>query len=296
MKVSLIGSNGLLSDSIGRFCNSKDINLDVYGLYKPINHVYDNFYAVDLLKEDLEYDKIKCSDIIIYAVGAGIQSNLDESANQIYILNVGFPVKICNCLKQKDYKGIFVTFGSYFEIGETTDNKLYNEMDVICSRNNPPNDYAISKRMLSRFISSFNAQFKTWHFILPTIYGEKESLHRLIPYTINALKTDNDIQFTSGEQIRQYVYIDEISYMINLAYKNRIPSGVYNIAGNETLTVKELVSMLFKAYNKDLSESVFGKEKRVDVRMKSLQLEGIKLYKELNYKPIIKILDVYKKY
>jgi nucleoside-diphosphate-sugar epimerase len=296
MKVSLIGSNGLLSDSIGRFCNSKDINLDVYGLCQPINHVYDNFYTVDLLKEDIEYNKIKYSDIIIYAAGAGIQSNLNESANQIYILNVGLPVKICNCLKLKDYKGIFVTFGSYFEIGETSESKLYNEMDILCSLNVSPNDYATSKRMLSRFMSSINVQFKIWHFILPTIYGEKESLHRLIPYTINALKTNSDIQFTSGEQIRQYIYIDEISYMISLAYEKGIPSGIYNIAGNETLTVKELVSMLFKAYNKYLPESVFGKEERIDVRMKNLQLDGEKLYKKLNYKPIMKILDVYKKY
>jgi len=296
MKISLIGSNGLLSDSIGRYCNNNNIDLDIYGLHEPFNIDYSNFYFTDLVKDDLEYNRMKQSNIIIYAAGAGIQSNLKESTDLVYLLNVSLPVKICNHLKQADYSGIFITFGSYFEIGETTENKYYTETEVICSLNNVPNDYSISKRMLSRYLSSFKAQFKTWHFILPTIYGEKESPHRLIPYTINALKNDNNLQFTSGEQIRQYVYIDEIAHIINIAYEKDLPSGIYNIEGNETLTVKEVVSMLFEAYKKTLPGSLFGKEERIDTGMRNLQLNGKKLHDVLDYKPTLKILDVYERY
>ncbi|MDR0865188.1 MAG: NAD(P)-dependent oxidoreductase [Candidatus Symbiothrix sp.] len=296
MKISIIGSNGLLSNSIGKYCNANKINLDVYGLQEPVHHSYDNFYPVDLLKEDLQYNQLSQSDVIIYAVGGGIQSNLNEPVDLIYSLNVDIPIKIYNHLKLIGYRGVAITFGSYFEIGEMSENKCYTESDVLYSDNKAPNDYAISKRLLSRFISSFEAPFKFWHFILPTIYGENESSHRLIPYTIQALRNNTEIQFTSGEQVRQYIYIDEIIQIIESAVENKMTSGIYNISGTETLTVKELVSILFNVFNKSLTESVFGKVQRTDIGMKILKLNGNKLYESINYKPTIKIIDVYDRY
>ena len=150
--------------------------------------------------------------------------------------------------------------------------------------------------MFSRFISSVEQPFKTWHFILPTIYGEHESSHRLIPYTVNAIKTNADIEFTAGEQVRQYIYIDEIAEIIMLSLNKNISSGVYNVAGTESLSVKELVTNLFNVYNKEIPETVFGRAKRTDTGMKILQLDGSKLYSAIAYHPRIKILDVYDRY
>ena len=130
MKISIIGTNGLLSDSIGRYCNKNNIQLDMYGLFAPEHHQYDNFYSIDLAKEELQYEKIIDSNIIIYAVGAGIQSNLKESADLIYTLNVSVPIKLCNTLKQSGYSEVFVSFGSYFEIGENAENKFFTENEV----------------------------------------------------------------------------------------------------------------------------------------------------------------------
>ena len=296
MKISIIGTNGFLSNSIGRFCNENNIVLDMYGRSLPEGLLLNEFYFVDLMKDELPLDQIKNSDIIIYAAGAGIQSNLKESADTVYKLNVLVPVKIINDLKFIEFSGSFVSFGSYFEIGENTDNKFFTENELLQLQNRVVNDYSISKRMFSRFISSFEQPFKTWHFILPTIYGEQESSHRLIPYTINAIKTNTDIKFTSGEQIRQYIYIDEIAEIIMHSFNKKISSGVYNVAGTESLSVKELVSNIFNVFNKEIPDSVFGKAKRTDTGMKILQIDGSKLYNAIDYNPIIKILDVYDRY
>lgn len=296
MKISIIGTNGFLSNSIGRFCNENNILLDMYGRSFPEGLLLNEFYYVDLMKNELPLEQIKNSDIIIYAVGAGIQSNLKESADTVYKLNVLVPVKIINDLKFIEFSGSFVSFGSYFEIGENIDNKFFTENELLQSQNRVVNDYSISKRMFSRFISSIEQSFKTWHFILPTIYGEQESSHRLIPYTINALKTNTDIEFTAGEQVRQYIYIHEIAEIVMHSLNKNISSGVYNVAGTESLSVKELVSNIFNVFNKEIPDSVFGKAKRTDTGMKILQIDGSKLYNAIDYNPIIKILDVYDRY
>lgn len=296
MKISIIGTNGFLSNNIGRFCNENNILLDMYGRSHPNDLMLNEFYPVDLMNENLPLEQIKNSDIIIYAVGAGIQSNLKESADTIYNLNVLVPVKIINELNLIGFLGSFITFGSYFEIGENDENKFFTENELLQSQNRVVNNYSISKRMFTRFISSLEMPFKTWHFILPTIYGEQESPHRLIPYTINALKTNADIEFTSGEQVRQYIYINEIAEIIMHTINKNISSGVYNVAGTEVLTVKQIVTNLFKVFNRAIPESVFGKAKRTDTGMKILQLDGSKLYNAIDYYPSIKIIDVYGRY
>ena len=118
MKIAIIGTNGFLSASIAKYAIERGWSLDMYGLDKPIHHTYTHFYPLDLMQGDIDVEELRKSDIIVYAVGAGIQSNLNESAELIYALNVNASVRICNALKQAGYKGVFVTFGSYFELGE----------------------------------------------------------------------------------------------------------------------------------------------------------------------------------
>ena len=164
MKYSILGTNGFLSTAIAQYCNDKGYELDMYGLDKPTEHKYDNFHKVDLMDADLDCSKLLSSDVVIYAIGAGIQSNLKENYNLIYNLNVTVPVLICNKLKELDYKGRFITFGSVFEMGETEEKRFFTEMDLLTSTCPAPNDYTVSKRMLSKFVASYKHDFITWQF------------------------------------------------------------------------------------------------------------------------------------
>lgn len=290
MKISILGTNGFLSTAIAKYANEAGWDLDMYGLDEPRSHKYDNFYKVNLMNAELDCSGLLASDIIIYAIGAGIQSNLKEGNDLIYNLNVTVPVRICNTLKAEGYKGKFITFGSVFEMGETTEERFFTEEDIQTSLAVAPNDYTVSKRMLTRFISSYKHEFTHWHFIIPTIYGESENPKRLIPYTINAIKNGEELHFTAGNQIRQYIHVSEVPRMIDMAFAKDIPSGVYNIQGKETMTVKEIVTLIHKVLGKKVPEGCFGSAQRADVSMKYLALDGSKLktatgfeaYKSLN--------------
>lgn len=296
MRVSLLGSNGFLSNSIGLFCNRMGYKLDIYGKEKPNYHSFTNYIELNLMQDQLDCNRLKESDLIIYAIGAGIQSNLNEESELIYSLNVTIPITICNSLKYLDYKGHFVTFGSYWEIGATSEERSFNEKDILGSDLRVFNDYTISKRLLTRFASSFNSKFTYWHFILPTIYGEMEQDHRLIPYTLKSIDYNSEIFFTSGDQIRQYIYINDVVNIIFDSINSNLDSGIFNIAGVEEFTVKELVVELFRLKGNVVPLDVFGKTNRADVGMKVLRLNGDKLKEKINYMPTIKISEVFKKY
>ena len=285
MKIAIIGTNGFLSTSIAKYAIEKDWSIDMYGMDKPTQHSYTHFYAIDLMQGNIDVEELCKSEIIIYAVGAGIQSNINEGSGLIYALNVNAPVRICNALKEADYKGVFVTFGSYFELGEADLHRPATEDDIINAGAPAPTDYVVSKRMLTRFVTSYKHEFKHWHFILPTIYGPGENPKRLIPYTINAMRTGEELHFTSGEQVRQYLYVGEVANLLEKAFISSLSSGVYNIEGNEILSVRDLVRIIHHSFNKQMKEDCFGNLMRSDTNMKYLALDGLKLSSAINWKP-----------
>lgn len=296
MKISILGTNGFLSNAIGKYANEHGWHLDMYGLAAPDSVHYDKLIEINLMDRDLDCATMLDSDIIVYAIGAGIQSNLKECADLIYALNVTAPVNICNKLKSLDYKGEFVTFGSYFELGETNLKRHASEEDIIKADAPAPTDYVVSKRMLTRFVTSYKHDFTHWHFILPTIYGPGENPKRLIPYTINAIRNNEELHFTSGEQVRQYLYVGDVAKVLDMAYKKSLPSGIYNIAGSEEFTVCELVKCIHAHFHKQVPEGCFGSTERSDTGMKYLALNDTKLTYLLSIKPNTKFQESIDKY
>ena len=296
MKISIIGSNGFLSTAIARYCNERGWKIDVYGLVAPLNHQYDRFYYIDLMKDNVDVHNLLDSTMVIYAAGAGIQSNKRDDTSMIFRLNVGVPVNICNELKKNSFEGIMITFGSYFEIGEINSHRAFTEEEILSSISPAPNEYVISKRMFSCFVSSYKHPFRHWHFYLPTIYGEGENPIRLIPYTINSIRSNNPIKYTSGFQTRQYIYVNDLPDLLFLSVDKNLPSGVYNVPGKETLTVREIVTLIHLYFERDVPENCFGAEQRDDVGMSYLALNCEKLTKLTGFSPSTCLKDVIKLY
>lgn len=296
MKLSILGCNGFLSTAIAKYANIAGWTLEMYGLDEPLGHKYDKFVQCNLMDAEMDCSPLINSDIIVYAIGAGIQANLKEGYNLIYNLNVTAPVTICNKLKELNYKGVIVTFGSMFEMGEATQEKFFTEEDILSSTAPAPSDYVVSKRMLTRFVTSYKHEFTHWHFIIPTIYGPGENPKRLIPYTINSIKNGEDLHFTAGDQTRQYICVDEVPRLLDMAFEKKLPSGIYNIQGKETLTVKEIVELIHHELGKEVPEGCFGTVQRTDVGMKYLALDGTKLHSSLGFKASTSIQDTLMSY
>ena len=297
MKVTIIGSNGLLSSEFGIYCNENNISIDTFGLGSPRSHNSNKFVKLDLLNDKIDFNELAKSDLIIYASGAGIQSNLEETYNEIYSLNTLIPITISKELTKLSFKGSLVTFGSYFEIGNNSNEILFSEIELFNSMQSVPNDYCISKRLLTRYINSSSQSFKHIHLILPTIYGEREGKHRLIPYTIIKIKQKEIPQFTNGNQIRQYLYVGDVPKII-MALVEQKKSGIYNIPGKEVYSIKKVVENIYEYYGFKINDELFGTTQRVDLGMQNLQLNGSlidSVLPEFKYSKFHEILNKYDK-
>lgn len=162
----------------------------------------------------------------------------------MYALNVNTPVEMTLQLKKHDFKGIYVSFGSYMEIGLNEENeKSFKEDEVVCSPLRVTNDYALSKRLYGRYMKGFSADFTFYHFILPNMFSEDDlkSGTRLVPYTLqylqdyNAGKNPQTPSFSAGLQTRQVITLEEMISTVHKAICKNIPSGIYNIGGGRAL-------------------------------------------------------------
>ena len=301
MIISIFGTNGMLSKYLTYyFINQNSSNIvNVLGLEEPNDYKYSNFTKINLINDEIDYNIIIDSDVIIYAAGAGVQAALKTDSKLMYELNLYIPVNICNELKERNYNGIYISFGSYMEIGINNDeNAVFDELHVELSRLPVTNDYALSKRLYTRFMGCFQSPYRFWHFILPNIYVKNETGTRLIPYVLNYLKKmkkgekSKPPKFSSGDQIRQYINFEDTCYSIVKCIEANVESGVYNIGGGEIFSIKELIIRLFSFYQIPIHNEMFGHEKRRDNEIKSLKINGDKLKKEIGYSPSQRIESI----
>lgn len=304
MIVSIIGANGMLSAALTKYYfNKENVSVDVYGLDVPKGYECDNFHQVNLLKDKLNYNRLVMSDVIIYASGAGVQAALQTDSSLMYALNVNAPIEVTLQLKKHNYKGIYVSFGSYMEIGlNGEDGKSFNEDEVICSTLPVTNDYGLSKRLYGRYMKDFSAEYTFYHFILPNMFSEDDLKPgtRLIPYTLQYLqdykagKHPQYPSFSAGVQTRQFITLEEMILVVDKAICKHITSGVYNVGGGEFLSIRNLIERLFAIYDVPCKDQFFGREVRRDGDIKSLRIKGCKLMNELGFLPNSKIEDIFK--
>ena len=193
----------------------------------------------------------------------------------MYALNVNAPIEMTLQLKKHNYKGIYVSFGSYMEIGlNMEDGKAFTEDEVICSTLPVTNDYGLSKRLYGRYM--------------------------MVPYTLQYLqdynvgKNTQNPSFSAGLQTRQFITLEEMIQTVDKAVCKHIVSGIYNMGGGEFLSIRNLIERLFAIYNVPCKDEFFGQEVRRDGDIKSLRIDGSKLMNELGVLPNSKIEDIFK--
>lgn len=305
MKIAIIGANGMLSVALTKyFYGRPDTTVVVYGLDEPQDYACDKFTQVNLVTQVLNYEDVATADVIIYASGAGVQAALSTPSLLMYQLNVNAPISITLGLKKAGFKGTYVSFGSYMEIGvNDEEGKAFNEDDVVCSPLPVSNDYALSKRIYGRYMRDFNADFTVYHFILPNMFSEDDLKPgtRLVPYTLKYLqdysegKPVEEPKFSAGTQTRQFITLEEMIMTVDKAITAKIASGLYCVGGGEFLSIRSLIERLFAIYGVPCKNEYFGQSVRRDGDIKSLKLDGSKLFKSLGYQPNKNIEDIFKR-
>jgi nucleoside-diphosphate-sugar epimerase len=113
----------------------------------------------------------------------------------------------------------------------------------------PTSSYSFSKAAAANLAEMAARIWSVQSIILrPTVvYGPAQGEHMLIPQLIKCILTNESIQLTAGEQLRDFVYVDDLVEAICLTTIRDLPKfTTFNIASAESITIKSLVLRIQK--------------------------------------------------
>lgn len=112
---------------------------------------------------------------------------------------------------------------------------LYGKAKLICSQ-------------ISRELCKARGMEHSW-LRLFSVYGPNDNHEWLIQYLIREMLLNNEINVTKGEQLWDYLFVDDISEML-LKLKNASGIGIANLGSGKAITVRNIIEKL-----KELTQS-----------------------------------------
>lgn len=257
--ILIIGGTGFIGSNLTRRL-AKERENNVYVLIRPNSkngkkrlEGIKNIYYIESIVDDLFKNKnLPCFDICYNLAAYGV--NYEEQDIQKMIdVNIKLLMKLIDFV-YLNHTRLLVHTGTCFEYGVVNDNKKISENSSL----NPKGLYGASKAT-STIIGNIYAQKKKINMITVRpfgVFGPGEGMHKLVPQIIGAALNNKPLAMTYGEQIRDYLYIDDVvEAYVQLANSKIIKNyDIYNICSGIPIQIKdfvEIVSNITKC-NKDI--------------------------------------------
>lgn len=154
-------------------------------------------------------------------------------------------------------------------------------------REDPISFYSFSKVCGTHLAQLFHKTYKLPVIIVrPSIaYGPGQGQEMFIPALVDALRKDKIFEMTTGEQARQFIYIEDLVLALEEICKNLEPSGqVINVSAEEQFTIKEVALSIAKTLGKENLLSIGSYPSRT-IDIKDYRLDISYLKNKLAWKP-----------
>ncbi len=260
MKIIVTGAAGFIGSSLCEYLQK--LNIPFIGIdnfsYGYKEYIYDfsnNFIEYDINDQNI-INYINKDDIIVHL--AAISSLAENQSNAInsYQNNL---MGTLNLLDAARIKGVqHFIFASTSAVYENSNIFPLNESDYF---EQPYLLYSLGKKQCEELCKSYSKNYNLNYTIIRffNVYGPKNDYFRaippLIPYIIKELNNNNTpILHSTGEQKRDYVYIDDLINLIIKIINNKISySKIYNASSNITYSVNDIYKIISLIMKKNIN-------------------------------------------
>lgn len=289
-KILITGATGFIGSNLTR--KLVEENYDLYiilrkesntwrikDILEKINLVYADLSDYNTLKREI--NRIK-PDYIFHLATYGSYPDLQKDGNLMIQTNILGTYNLLQATKDINYK-CFVHTGSSSEYGikETS----ISETDIL----EPSDHYGVTKASATLLCQTFSKIHKKNIVILRpfSVYGPYEKGSRFGPYVIMNCLQKKEINITSGEQKRDFIFInDVIDIYLKIMNKDNISGQIFNVGIGTDHSIKETAKIIFELTGNDLNLLKIGAKKMRKIEaITSWKANISKMQKILNYKP-----------
>ena len=287
-RVLVTGATGFLGSHVARNLIKKGFEVgaiirsqsNCYRLSDCFNSI--TFYTACI--EDQESIKKVFADfnpeIVIHCAAYGVDYR-QQDTYLLYKVNVGGTISLFQNAADSGVNR-FIHTGSCFEYA-VKDSPI-SEDDLI----KPLGGYGVSKAAATMFVLQQMSVLGIPVVVLRPfgMYGPYEGTHRLIPHLIVSLLKNQSINLTSGDQIRDYTYVEDIAEaFVKLATEKQFPKGeVLNIGSGTGISVYQLGTQVASLIGKKQLLN-WGAITSRENEPKMIVANNDKIYKLIGWKP-----------
>lgn len=124
----------------------------------------------------------------------------------------------------------------------------------------PTSEYGVSKAAAWMLVQFFRRRHSLKAVCLRpfTVFGPMDSTHRLIPHVIQKSLNGENIDLTGGEQIRDFVFVEDVvDAFVSASGAPGVVGGTFNICTGRATSVKEVVTSII-TLSESGSQPLFG--------------------------------------
>lgn len=209
-KVLVTGGNGYLGENLIKkliLLNANIFSLDINkkSKFKNINYFQVDINDFDLLNKVINNIK---PDYIFHLAAILDRSRSFKNYENVYKVNLFGTINLLMATKDLTIKKFIFMSTSEIYGGEKNLVPFKEESNCI----NPPSNYSISKLSAEKAIINYSKLFNKNYIILRlfNFYDQNTTKNFFINKLISKLKNNIDFDMTKGEQIRDFIHIDDV--------------------------------------------------------------------------------------
>jgi UDP-glucose 4-epimerase len=237
------GASSFLGKNFIQVLISKKIDVHIIARSTTKIPFFENCQTVKIYRYKQDISEIDCKTIeienpVFFEFSwHGVFGSDRNSTEQI---TVNIPLVISSiAYASKLNASHWIGIGSQAEYGDL--NKEISEEDI-CS---PTTLYGKSKLLCSTISADLCKAYNIEHSWLRlfSVFGPNDNHDWLIQYLIKEMLNNNEINVTKGEQVWDYLFIDDISLML-IKLMNAKGIGIANLGSGQPIQVRDLIEKI----------------------------------------------------
>jgi dTDP-glucose 4,6-dehydratase/UDP-glucose 4-epimerase len=244
MNVLIIGSKGFIGSNAVRYFSER---YNVWQCDVVVDYNTKNYVQVDTTNADFnEIFETLQFDVCINCSGASSVPDSIKKPQKDFILNTVNVFKQLDAIRKHNPDCRYINLSSAAVYG----NPKYLPIDESHPLD-PISPYGIHKKMAESICQSFfdNYQIKTCSLRIFSAYGP--GLEKQLYWDLYKKAQDNHIisLFGTGEETRDFIYISDIVFAIDMVIKNvDFQHDIINVASGQELSIKEVAQTFYDIY------------------------------------------------
>ncbi|MGZ3861833.1 MAG: NAD-dependent epimerase/dehydratase family protein [Bacteroidia bacterium] len=241
--ILITGVNGLVGEELSARLQKKGYNVTGIG---RSDKKHTNTILLDL-NSDWDINQLPGNvDVIVHLAQSEKFRDFPGSAVEVYNVNTNSTLKLLDYARKTGVKKfIYASSGGVYGTGNTP----FSETSPVNTESNL--GFYMSTKLISEIlVKNYQSFFETCTLRFFFVYGPKQRKDMLIPRLVESVKNGTPIKLQGEEGIKiNPVFVEDAANAIEKLFSVN-GNNIYNIGGDEILSLKEIALQIGKQFNK----------------------------------------------